>query len=146
RSSHWFERLGFLILAILVAPVAEEVFFRGMVYNALRRRLHIVVAIPLQAIVFGLMHPFGLLDTTFIATIGVVLGSLYEGRRTLLSPMLAHAFIGAFGIAVITWMSAADAAAPRLGVHGEAHESGCKITAVVPGGGAEAAGLRVGDV
>ena len=41
---------------------------------------------------------------------------------------------------------AADAAAPRLGIYGEAHEGGCLVTKVVPGSAANLAGLQVGDV
>ena len=54
--------------------------------------------------------------------------------------------MNAVGMVLLAWSLAADAAAPRIGVLGEAHQGGCLVTEVVPGGAAETAGLQVGDV
>jgi membrane protease YdiL (CAAX protease family) len=143
QSPNRVDWLGFLILSIFVAPVAEEVVFRGMLYNALRQRLHLVIAAPLQAVVFGLIHPFGMADMAGVALIGLALALVYEWRRTLLAPVLMHFMVCALGWAVMT---SGIAAPPRLGVSGETHEGGCLVTAVVPGSAAETAGLEVGDV
>jgi membrane protease YdiL (CAAX protease family) len=143
RSPNRVDALGLLLLSVFVAPVAEEVCFRGMLYSALRQRLHMVVALPLQAVVFGLIHPFGMADMANVALIGLALGLLYEWRRTLLAPVLMHSMICALGMAV---MASGIAAPPRLGVYGETHEGGCLVTRVVPGSAAETAGLQVGDV
>ena len=71
---------------------------------------------------------------------------LYEWRKTLLAPVLLHAFVNSVGLAFIAWGIAVNGPAPRLGLGGESHEGGCVVTVVVPGSGAEAAGLAVGDV
>jgi membrane protease YdiL (CAAX protease family) len=57
RSPNRFEPLALVVLAVSVGPVAEEVFFRGFLYNALRQRLRWLVAAVLQAAAFGLFHP-----------------------------------------------------------------------------------------
>jgi membrane protease YdiL (CAAX protease family) len=145
-SPNWYDSLGFLILAVLVAPVAEEVFFRGMLYNALRRRLHVVVAAPVQAIIFGLSHHFGPADTTGVVLIGLAFALLYEWRKTLLAPVLMHSLVNTLAMAIMAQSIAADAAAPRLGVVGETHERGVRLTTVVPDTAAASAGLQVGDV
>ena len=145
-SPNWYDSLGLLALALLMAPLAEEVFFRGMLYNALRRRLHVVIAAPVQAIIFGLSHHFGAADTTGVVLIGLALALLYEWRKTLLAPVLMHALVNALGMAVIAQSIAADSAAPRLGVYGETHERGVRLTDVVPDAAAASAGLQVGDV
>ncbi len=132
-----------MILALLVAPVAEELFFRGMLYNALRRRLHLVVAALLQALVFGFLHPFAVVDSALVALVGLTCALLYEWRKTLLTPMLLHSMVNMVGIVV---MQVAVAVAPRLGVISEAHEGGCQITLVEPASAADAAGLQAGDV
>jgi membrane protease YdiL (CAAX protease family) len=146
RSPHQFDWIGLIILAVTVAPIAEEVFFRGMLYSALRRRLPLIVAAPIQAVLFGLVHPFGLADRAGVVLIGLALAVFYEWRKTLLAPMLLHAMINAAAMAVMFAGIAADADAPRLGVYGERQEGGCRITEVVPGSGAADAGLQVGDV
>ena len=51
-----------LFMMIMIAPIAEEIFFRGFIYNALRQRLNIYVCIILQAIIFAAFHyknPYG---------------------------------------------------------------------------------------
>jgi len=146
RSFNRFEWSAFMMMALCIAPVAEEVFFRGMLYNMLRQRLHTVVAAPLQAVAFGLIHPFGLADSAAVALVGLSCALLYEWRRTLLAPVLLHSMVNVVGIAVLAWSIAADAAAPRLGVSGVTHEAGCQVGEVAPGSAAEAAGLQVGDV
>jgi membrane protease YdiL (CAAX protease family) len=146
-SFNRIEWLAFVILGVTVGPIAEEIFYRGMLYSALRQRLHVLVAAPLQGVVFGLTHyPLGLTGAVAVAVCGLVLALFYEWRRTLLAPILLHAFVNAAGMAAIAWTISVGAAAPRLGVVGESHEGRCIITAVAPGSGAEAAGLQAGDV
>jgi membrane-associated protease RseP (regulator of RpoE activity) len=138
--------LGFIALVVAVAPVGEEVFFRGLFYNALRQRLHTIVAAPLQALVFGFLHPFDFANAAAVATMGLSLALIYEWRKTLLSPILLHAVANTVGFVFITWMFAPDPSAPRLGVRALAHQGGCVVTEVASGSAAEAAGILVGDV
>ena len=48
------------IVVIVVAPIAEEFFFRGFFYRALRSRLGILSAAAIDGLVFGLIHFTGL--------------------------------------------------------------------------------------
>ena len=82
--------------SVLVAPLAEELFYRGMLFPALRRRLPLWPAMGISALVWGLSH----LQTTLegyllvlliIIPLGLFLAYLYERRGTLLVPILAHA-------------------------------------------------------
>lgn len=41
---------------ILVAPIAEEVLFRGFLYGKLRKRLPVWVAITITSLLFGVVH------------------------------------------------------------------------------------------
>lgn len=146
RSPNRVDSLGLLIMAISVAPIAEEVFFRGMFYNALRQRLHLIITAPVQAIVFGVLHPFGLVGSSAVAIYGLAFALVYEWRKTLLTAVLLHVLVNAVGMTLMAWHIAADAAAPRLGVVGETDERGCRLTMVAPDSGADTAGMRIGDV
>lgn len=82
--------------SVLVAPVAEELFYRGMLFSALRRRLPLWPAMGVSSSLWGLSH----LQTTLegyllvlliIIPLGFLLSYLYERRKTLLVPILAHA-------------------------------------------------------
>jgi membrane protease YdiL (CAAX protease family) len=145
-SFNRIEWLAFIVMAVTLAPVAEELFYRGLLYNALRQRIHPILAAAVQAVVFGYDHPFGLANSAGIGMVGLLLALFYEWRKTLLAPILVHATMNAVGMALLTFTLAADAAAPRIGVIGEAHQAGCLVKVVMPGGAAETAGLRVGDV
>ncbi len=48
--------LVFGLSACVFAPIAEEVFFRGLLYPALAHRLGVALAIATTAFVFGLSH------------------------------------------------------------------------------------------
>ena len=44
------------ISAVIVAPLVEEIFFRGFMYQALRRTMAILPAALLTSVVFGIAH------------------------------------------------------------------------------------------
>jgi membrane protease YdiL (CAAX protease family) len=140
------EWLTFIAMAVTLGPVAEETFYRGFLYNALRQRLHPIPAALIQAVVFGCVHPFGLANSVGIGVAAVALAVVYEWRKTLLTPILVHAATNAVGMVLLSGVLAAEADAPRIGVLGEARQGGCLVTEVVPGGAAETAGIRVGDL
>jgi hypothetical protein len=71
---------------------------------------------------------------------GIVYGVLYEWRKTLLAPLFVHVIYNCVVSGVALAAILASHNAPRLGVFGEAHESGLMITEVVPGSTAEEIG------
>lgn len=93
------QRLGVLgltfVLACLVGPVAEEIFFRGVVYSALRQRIPRGVAMVISAALFALIHtsPIGFLP---IALLGCLLAYLYERSGSLVGPMAIHVLHNTF--------------------------------------------------
>ena len=117
-----------------------------MLYNALRQRTHPVIAAVLQAAAFGLFHPFHAVHQAVVAVVGFLLAMVYEWRKTLLTPILVHALTNAVSIGMAFLAMSAHEAAPVLGVMGEKDEGGCRVTQVWPGGPADEAGIRVGDV
>jgi membrane protease YdiL (CAAX protease family) len=145
RSPDRFEVWQFRILAVAVGPVCEEVFFRGLLYNALRKKLPVTVAMLLQAVVFGFYHPFGAVFSSAIALGALVIAAVYDWRKTLLAPILMHAMVNGIALVLMTWGFTADANTPRLGMSGSAYDGGCLVTQVVPGSAAEQAGLQAGD-
>jgi len=83
--------LVFIILIVVVlAPIFEELFFRGLFYPALRRRMGPTPAIVLNGAIFGILHlqPLFMLS---LVLVGIVLAYLYEKTDSLAAPMIAHA-------------------------------------------------------
>ncbi|MFN2987262.1 lysostaphin resistance A-like protein, partial [Escherichia coli] len=45
-----------LVIAIILIPIYEEIVFRGIIFGYLRKNFNIIVAILVQALIFGIMH------------------------------------------------------------------------------------------
>ncbi len=78
-----------ILLACLLGPVAEEFFFRGVLYAAMRRRLARLPAMLLTGALFSLVHTnvIGFLPVT---ALGGLLAYLYERTGSLMSPIAVH--------------------------------------------------------
>jgi membrane protease YdiL (CAAX protease family) len=83
---------GFMI--ICVAPFAEEFFFRGFFYGALRTKFSIAVAAIIDGLLFGLIHfeggSDGLLIVPPLALLGVIFCLVYEQTRSLYPVVALH--------------------------------------------------------
>jgi membrane protease YdiL (CAAX protease family) len=147
QSASRAKLVGFAVLALVVAPIGEELAFRGLLYNKLRQALPAWLALVTQAAAFGLSHyPLGMEFPWATGAVALVIGLCYEWRKTLVAPVLLHASVNSIGLAMMLAILAADAASPRLGVSVVAGEQGCVVTEVVAGSVADRAGLRAGDV
>ncbi len=78
-----------VVAVVFVAPVVEEILFRGIFYAGLRKRLGVGGAVLVSAALFGLLH-FQLLGFVPLAAIGVILALLYEQQGSLAAPIVAH--------------------------------------------------------
>ncbi|AOE91301.1 CPBP family intramembrane metalloprotease [Ralstonia solanacearum] len=95
--------LGSIVLVCLIAPVVEEMLFRGIILRSFLRQYAPGVAIVHSAAVFGLAH---LNVYQFVGgfLIGLLLGKLYERTRSLLPGMLVHGFYNT-AIMILAWQS-----------------------------------------
>lgn len=84
-------------IAVVGAPVVEELFFRGLLLRSLEPAVGVVPAVLLQGVFFGLAHtnPFyGLHNISVIASIaavGIVLGGMAHHFKRLGPTITAHA-------------------------------------------------------
>jgi uncharacterized protein len=82
------------LATIVVAPVAEELFFRGFFYRALRSRLRVWSASLIDGLVFGALHFQGTDSAVIlpvIALVGVGLCLVYERTGSLFAVIAIHA-------------------------------------------------------
>lgn len=83
----------FLLLAIalvILAPVCEEIFFRGYLYPALRNRVDRTPALIINGVMFAAAH-FEIIGFLPRALLGIGLSYVYERNRTLWAPIAGHA-------------------------------------------------------
>lgn len=87
-----------VLVCVILAPIAEEVFFRGFLYAGLRNRLGLGWAIVVSAAFFALAY----LPAAFVPTvlIGVILAVMYEMSGSLWPGIAARAALGFIAIAV----------------------------------------------
>jgi membrane protease YdiL (CAAX protease family) len=87
----------FMLTALLLAPVAEEVLYRGMLYQGLRKRIGVWPAIGFSSLVFTVLHLGGetldanLLLFVTVFPLSMLLAWVFERRGTLLLPIGLHA-------------------------------------------------------
>jgi len=84
-------RLIYGVAALGLAPIAEEVLFRGLIYPAIKQTGRTRLALWGTSLLFAGIHMnlMGLVPLTFVA---VMLTWLYEATDNLLAPMVAHCF------------------------------------------------------
>jgi len=81
--------LLFLLVGGIVGPIAEELFFRGILYGFLRR-WGIVVAIVVSTGLFVLAHPISQGFPVPQAVGGIVFALAYEIEGSLMTPIVIH--------------------------------------------------------
>jgi membrane protease YdiL (CAAX protease family) len=81
--------LIFLLVGGIVGPIAEELFFRGVLYGFLRR-WGIVVAIVVSTGLFVLAHPVSQGFPLPQAVGGIVFALAYELEGSIMSPIVIH--------------------------------------------------------
>jgi membrane protease YdiL (CAAX protease family) len=87
--------------AIVVAPICEELFFRGLLYGALRRRVRPGVAILAVGVVFGLFHLPAVSTVVPLAVLGAVLCYIYERTGRLVVPIVIHGLFNLFQLSFL---------------------------------------------
>ena len=126
-------------LAIVVAPAAEEFFFRGFFYRALRSRMSVLVAAVLDGLLFGAIHYEGPDSATLLpvlALLGFTFCLVYEKTGTLFATMTLHALNNtlAYGVSSHEWGIALAFAVPMV--------TACAVLPRVLGSGLPARAVR----
>ncbi len=97
--------LTFLAVAI-VAPIAEEIFFRGFLYGGLRGRIGVIGAVIVSALFFTILH-FTLDQFIPIFVLGVFLAGLYETTGSLWPGIFLHAANNGISLILLAVLRAA---------------------------------------
>ena len=99
--------ISLLVVAVLVAPIVEEIVFRGLVLRGFLRVMPVLPAVLLQAVLFGAAHVdpvrgVGNIGLVLIlaGTGGILGGAAYLFRRV--GPtMIAHAILNAVVLVIV---------------------------------------------
>ncbi len=90
------------IASVLLAPISEEIIFRGITLKLARRfTAKFWLANCIQAVLFGIMH-MNIVQGLYAFAIGLVLGYVYSKFHSLAATVLAHLSFNFVG----TWIEA----------------------------------------
>lgn len=100
-------RILTVLVAVVVAPIAEELVFRGILFRSVRDRSGFWWGAIVSSLLFGLIHfvpaPWQdtvLLQATMVFT-GLALAAIYEWRGNLLSCIVTHMSFNVVGVILI---------------------------------------------
>lgn len=79
-----------LVLYGIISPLAEEVVFRGIIYNRIRKNCSIPVAVFLSALLFGLYHG-NIVQGAYGFLMGALIAYTYEQFGSFFHAFLFHA-------------------------------------------------------
>jgi membrane protease YdiL (CAAX protease family) len=89
-------------LVVVLAPIAEEILFRGYLFTAVSLVAPMWLTQVVTATLFGLVH--GLAHALPIGVLSLLFGYLRQRHRSLLPSMLAHAVHNGVTLALLlTW-------------------------------------------
>ncbi|MBP3474777.1 MAG: CPBP family intramembrane metalloprotease [Lachnospiraceae bacterium] len=79
-----------IILYGIVSPLAEEIVFRGVLYNRMRKYYPVWLAIVVSGLFFGLHHG-NMVQGIYGSCMGILMAYLYERAGKFFIPLLFHA-------------------------------------------------------
>jgi hypothetical protein len=85
--------VGFALMTCVIAPLAEEFFFRGFLFRALAERLGLLWGVVIGGAIFGLVHwPGGSLEgAAVLGALGAMLCLMVYYTASLLPCIIMHA-------------------------------------------------------
>lgn len=86
-----------VVAAGIVGPVVEELIFRGLIYNRIKKMAGVVLAAILSALIFGAYHG-NWVQAPYAMVIGLVCVYVYEKYKSIIAPMMLHITANMFSI------------------------------------------------
>lgn len=89
--------VGFLfnvLSSVILAPVVEELLFRGVLFNRLNEKMSLILAMLISSLLFGLFHGFGVTQFVF----GLCMCVVYLKTRNIMVPIIIHIMSNLFAV------------------------------------------------
>jgi hypothetical protein len=96
----WFNRVALGAVTILLAPAAEEMLFRGIIYPAVKQAGFPRLALWGSALLFAAFH-VNLVTFLPLVVLALALTVIYERTDNLLAPITAHALFNAMNFVIL---------------------------------------------
>ncbi len=88
-----------ILLIVFLAPFAEEVCFRGMLFGGFRTRFNLPVAAIGAGVVFGALHySTGITAVPQLIVLGAIFAVVYEKTESIWPPIIFHTINNAYAL------------------------------------------------
>ena len=88
------------VTAVIIAPIAEELIFRGYLYPVVKRFTDRWFASIFSGVLFGVIH-FNVMGLPMLALMGIILAVIYERSGSLWVPIGCHAAFNATSVGLM---------------------------------------------
>ena len=88
------------LLIIIVAPIIEEIVFRGLFYKTLKKFVPFMQASIISSLIFAIIHE-NILSFTILFLLSLYLTWIYERTNSILYPILTHSIFNFLNMSLI---------------------------------------------
>jgi len=92
------------VIAVVLAPIVEELIFRGGIYRFLKSQSTVLPAQIISGALFAVIHG-NLMSFLPLVVVGIILAREYERSGSILVPMCFHACFNGFSLLMLLIMS-----------------------------------------
>lgn len=86
-----------LLVGVIVGPIVEEMIFRVLIYNRIKKMTGVIGAAVLSSVLFGIYHE-NWVQAPYAVIIGLVCVFVLEKYKSVIAPILLHMSVNAFAI------------------------------------------------
>ena len=105
------QKINFILVAVVLAPMVEELVFRVFIFNFFSRYLNIWVAMASSGLVFGMVHALGTKElASQLVTVGIplsfggfVLAYVYATTRNYWASVTTHVLFNTIGVVQVLY-------------------------------------------
>jgi len=81
--------ISIILAVVIVAPLFEEIMFRGIIYDALSKKMNVYISIIIAGVLFGIYH-LNIFQGTYASLIGIVMGFSLVWTKSIWAPIIIH--------------------------------------------------------
>ncbi len=97
QAGAWPSRLALVVMAVVLAPVGEELLFRGLLYPAIKQAGFPRLALWVTSLLFAAVHA-NLVIFLPLLVLALALTLIYEWTDNLLAPIVTHGVFNALNL------------------------------------------------
>lgn len=97
-STYEESKLGIIYVGIL-APIIEEIVFRGLIFNELRKNINIILSIIIQAGIFAMAHG-NIVQGVYVFASEIIVSLVYIWTKSIISNIILHISFNLYGLLI----------------------------------------------